>query len=899
MHRGAWSTEAIRVALRTVLLPALLIVCSPHRAQSDADGSPDPTGLPVRPAAPATTGESASPAIQSGADGNWYRVPFEPPPPLLRERQWHSIVFDPVRQRFVAFGGFEQLGSLSFNDLWVHDVAAGGDWLPLEASGTAPPRRYLHTAIYDPVGDRMIVFGGQGTDRILNDVWELTFSGIPTWTQLATGGTQPARRFGHSAVFDPGRDRMVIFGGERDPGGFGKDVFSLDFTVSPPQWSAVVPVGDTIPSRRYHAAIADPLRGRMVVFGGEGLTGTLGDVWTLSLDFAPTWTKRLATTPLGPRMEIGNAYDSANDRLLLSCGGNPGTVFNDVWAMDLATFVSSPIFPSIPKPSPRRGPGFAFDPASQTAILQGGYAPGQPDSRMDAWRLNLAPTPAWTELVPQVPAGLSLRYAAGGFFDAARDRFLMTGGGNVIGTNVVALGDLCELRIGRDSAWVQIATGPTNYTRMAQGSVYDPLRDRLLEFGGWELNRGFLNDLWEVRLSPSVQFNPLATTGTTPGIRDYMALIDDPLRDRLLLFGGNQGGTPIGDVWTLNLQTLQWSPFTPAGSPPPARFAAATLYDPYGDRMLMFGGFGGGSSLGDLWELSLSTTPGAWTHLTPSGTPPTSRYGASMVLDPNRQRLVIYGGNNFPPAVDQADAWELPLGGGPLVWRKLATSFSPPARYLHLGLFDGVHDRMFVSGGADVHSIRSDMWRLQFASDAVATAVALLSSDVRSEEVALKWGLSGDAATYARLERRDEASDWRTIESGPVSGSFVTYHDRDVVAGGRYGYRLTVLAGIETSTSSEVWIDVPAGPRFSLAGFSPNPATGEARVAFSLAARTPVTLEVVDVGGRRVALRQIESPAPGAQSIAIAPEGGLSPGLYFVRLVQGGHVLTARGTVMR
>ena len=101
------------------------------------------------------------------------------------------------------------------------------------------------------------------------------------------------------------------------------------------------------------------------------------------------------------------------------------------------------------------------------------------------------------------------------------------------------------------------------------------------------------------------------------------------------------------------------------------------------------------------------------------------------------------------------------------------------------------------------------------------------------------------------------------------------------------------------STSSEVWIDVPAGPSFSLAGFSPNPATREARVSFSLAGRGPATIDVVDVNGRRVASRRIDAPTAGAQSIAIAPEGGLSPGLYFVKLTQGGRTRVARGTVMQ
>ena len=40
-------------------------------------------------------------------------------------------------------------------------------WSALAPSGTPPSWRYMHSAIYDPVRDRMVVFGGSS----LNDVW--------------------------------------------------------------------------------------------------------------------------------------------------------------------------------------------------------------------------------------------------------------------------------------------------------------------------------------------------------------------------------------------------------------------------------------------------------------------------------------------------------------------------------------------------------------------------------------------------------------------------------------------------------------------------------------------------------------------------------------------------------
>ena len=46
-----------------------------------------------------------------------------------------------------------------------------------------------------------------------NDVWALDLSGTPTWSHIATLGTAPDSVVNAGAIFDPVRDRMVVFGG--------------------------------------------------------------------------------------------------------------------------------------------------------------------------------------------------------------------------------------------------------------------------------------------------------------------------------------------------------------------------------------------------------------------------------------------------------------------------------------------------------------------------------------------------------------------------------------------------------------------------------------------------------------------------------------------------------------
>ena len=73
----------------------------------------------------------------SSYDGAW--VEFPPP-----SRWLGTMIYDPVRDRLVAFGGFDgsrdPLGhALSTNDVWVLPLAAPGGWTRLGTTETPVP----------------------------------------------------------------------------------------------------------------------------------------------------------------------------------------------------------------------------------------------------------------------------------------------------------------------------------------------------------------------------------------------------------------------------------------------------------------------------------------------------------------------------------------------------------------------------------------------------------------------------------------------------------------------------------------------------------------------------------------------------------------------------------------
>jgi hypothetical protein len=98
-------------------------------------------------------------------------------------------------------------------------------WANIVAPGAAgsPGGRYGHTAVYDTANNRMIVFGGAPFSQAeapngFNDTWVLKFAngvgGTPVWTQLKPGGYLPDKRWEHTAVYDAVNNRMLVFAGD-------------------------------------------------------------------------------------------------------------------------------------------------------------------------------------------------------------------------------------------------------------------------------------------------------------------------------------------------------------------------------------------------------------------------------------------------------------------------------------------------------------------------------------------------------------------------------------------------------------------------------------------------------------------------------------------------------------
>src|SRR5438093_167111 len=165
------------------------------------------------------------PSQASAADGRWR-------PLFVGRRAGHTAIYDPVGHRMIAFGG-------SSNDAWALSLGVPPAWKLLDICGTGPTYFTGHAAIHDPVRGRMVVLAN-------GEVWALSLGCSPQWTRLDVSGSVPPPIDGPRAVYDSARDEMLIFGGNIILSQYGRQLTNRIWvlSLSTNTWTEIVPGGD-------------------------------------------------------------------------------------------------------------------------------------------------------------------------------------------------------------------------------------------------------------------------------------------------------------------------------------------------------------------------------------------------------------------------------------------------------------------------------------------------------------------------------------------------------------------------------------------------------------------------------------------------------------------------------
>ena len=157
------------------------------------------------------------------------------------------------------------------------------NWTQISPSGVPPAGQYFSTAVYDSSNNIMVVFGGLGmvdtTCQPTNAVWALSHAngtgGTPVWSNIvpqdATGS--PANRLHHAAVYQPITNTMIIFGGSDVNRMFLGDSWVLPHANGlggAPVWKQLTNLTGPAPSARWNSGGIDTMHNLMIMFGGVG-----------------------------------------------------------------------------------------------------------------------------------------------------------------------------------------------------------------------------------------------------------------------------------------------------------------------------------------------------------------------------------------------------------------------------------------------------------------------------------------------------------------------------------------------------------------------------------------------------------------------------------------------------
>lgn len=191
---------------------------------------------------------------------------------ILKPRSFHSALWtgetgNPITaNKMLVWGGCDiedyRYCRNYYNDGALFDPKTG-TWQPLQTIGTPPSPRRLHTMVYVPEQQVMIIWGGEFNERYLNDGAFLNLKTLE-WRRVMMPG--PEHRSRHTAVWTG--EEMLIFGGEISIDDYAVDIgaYSLPAGDGGGSWRDVQ--GEYFPLKvKNHSAVWTGKA--MIVWGGQ------------------------------------------------------------------------------------------------------------------------------------------------------------------------------------------------------------------------------------------------------------------------------------------------------------------------------------------------------------------------------------------------------------------------------------------------------------------------------------------------------------------------------------------------------------------------------------------------------------------------------------------------------
>ncbi len=531
------------------------------------------------------------------------------------------------------------------------------------------------------------------------------------WPVHPFSATNPGPRARGGMVFDSLRDRVVLFGGENtfniDCGENAINTCRYTWEWDGERWHNRTPAAGGPAPRSGHAMVYDPARGRTLMWGGnewndclEGAGRTCAWLWSWDGD---VWTVLDRDMPAGARSASLAAFDTLRGRLVIHAGGM-APMCGQTYEWDGSAWyemLPSPVFPDPCPTTPSGGAPVAFDPLRGRVVTFGGLGFfGM--SYLDAtWEWDGV---EWHNVTPAV-GNAPARAGHVMYFDEARGELVVAGGRDSAGRR-------SDLWSWNGERWAEVViTGAAPAPRTGASAAYDGHRQRLILFGGLTQDAplAFRADTWVLA---DDRWHDASTTATFPVMRNKAALAYDPIRDMLVLHGGEYSyrtfdcAEPSGELcaYTWTWTHPGWQSFSPSAGQPVGRASPAMAFSPAAGGVILFGGWRNGGDCGEgagqfcsgtwLWEGA------SWRNVTPAASP-YGRAEHALALDSVRDRVVLFGGATYPDCGEGTGGmcnrtWE--WNGS--AWQDVTpTTSSPTPRARGMMAFDAARGEVVLFGG--------------------------------------------------------------------------------------------------------------------------------------------------------------------------------------------------------
>ncbi|HEX3746262.1 MAG TPA: putative Ig domain-containing protein [Bryobacteraceae bacterium] len=660
-------------------------------------------------------------------------------------RLWAGMAYDVDTQTVILYGGCAQVTCSTYlADTWEWNGSTS-TWTYKPLGGTPGPRRGAALA-WGPqatVGG-VVMTGGYNGSTTLGDIyiWDGTEWNTPE------SNTPAAREFG-TMSYDPDAGELVLFGGDdgATPANPLQDTWVWDGTG----WAQFI--GNAHPTPRSNPSSAwDPVRRRVVLFGGGGMN----DTW---LYMTGSWTQEVTTTSPTGRFYGSMVYDTQHAQAVLFGGQSTtstSSALADTWALGYSYSQNWMQMNQANAPlSPAARTGASAAPFSGEIVMFGGYDGTANRAETWVWGGN-----EWGQLSSSGPTA---RNGASMTYDAVDGKLLLFGGESGISGN----GLLQDTWLFDGLYWNPVPTNASPTARDGAAMAYDGADQYVLLFGGFG---GTGDDTWTYKSATWTHQNP----GTVPTGRSDASMVFDQTRNQIVMFGGFTIGTgvPLADTWVWNGNN--WVLLSPAHSPSP-RGAAVMVYDSVHGTVLLFGGqqF---DDMNDTWQWDGVD----WTQLSPSTSPTFLENGAAGYLP--TQGLVMFGGQSNGTV--QGQTWVL---GSPFVNPALPTAFASQSYGYTI----------VPSGGVAPYTFTQDGQPTTFAANGMTfnAATGAISGTALNEEQASTIGVT---ITDSQGQSQDVAFEL-------VTDNAITFNPNppsDATASATYSYQLTATGGTGPFTYS-------------------------------------------------------------------------------------------------